>query len=163
VFSCGIWKRLSSAFLQFFCWELDIPPWEVLGGAVRKKLFLAVVSSLVVSGVAAEVKNPAPSDSRIFGRELEPMRLHMTRNRLYNARGDTAWLRGVNIASLEWSNQGEHMSEAFGYGGMGRELKGPEIRAAADGLFADAWAALDSVVFPSELRAAPVEELVGRT
>jgi hypothetical protein len=53
------------------------------------------------------------SETRPFVPGLAPVRLHVTGNRLLNARGEAVRLRGVNIASLEWSNQGEHMSEAF--------------------------------------------------
>ncbi len=41
------------------------------------------------------------------------MRLHTTGNKLLNRSGEQVRLRGVNIASLEWTTQGEHMQEAF--------------------------------------------------
>jgi aryl-phospho-beta-D-glucosidase BglC (GH1 family) len=53
------------------------------------------------------------SASRPFESKLAAQRLHAEGNRLLNGRGEAVRLRGVNIASLEWSNQGEHMREAF--------------------------------------------------
>jgi len=48
-----------------------------------------------------------PLDSK-----LEPMRLHTEGNRVLDASGKPAWLYGVNIASLEWRNDGDHVQES---------------------------------------------------
>lgn len=53
------------------------------------------------------------SQARPFDAKILPMRLKTEGTRLLNAAGREVWLRGVNIASMEWSNQGEHMDEAF--------------------------------------------------
>ena len=54
------------------------------------------------------------SEPRSFDAKLASMRLSVEGNKLRNARREEIWLRGVNIASLEWSEQGEHLQEAFG-------------------------------------------------
>jgi endoglucanase len=65
---------------------------------------------------AADISGPDlvwSETARRFDANLAPMRLQVQGNKLLNAKGEAVWLRGVNIASLEWSNQGEHMDEAF--------------------------------------------------
>ncbi len=64
---------------------------------------------------AAEAPMPGldKSETRPFDTKLAPLQLTVQGTNVLNALGRQIWLRGVNIASLEWSNQGEHMDEAF--------------------------------------------------
>jgi len=85
--------------------RLDIPK-------VARVLFVILVSG--VSSPAAPA-NPAllASQPRPFDANLQPRRLSVEGNRLLDAGGHPVLLRGVNIASLEWSNQGEHVPDAL--------------------------------------------------
>lgn len=74
-----------------------------------------VVLAALVQGLTSAATNEAglqASTARAFDSELAPARLRVEGTRLVNASGKPVLLRGVNIASLEWSNQGEHMPEA---------------------------------------------------
>ena len=51
------------------------------------------------------------SQTRPFDAKLEPMRLHTKENKILDASGKPVWLYGVNIASLEWRNAGDHVEE----------------------------------------------------
>ena len=55
------------------------------------------------------------SQTREIPAKLVPMRLHVEGNKLLDAQGKAVLLRGVNIASLEWTTQGDHMEEAFNH------------------------------------------------
>ena len=50
--------------------------------------------------------------SRPFDASLATMTLHTDGNKILNTRGEPVLLSGVNIASLEWSNGGEHVEES---------------------------------------------------
>jgi len=52
------------------------------------------------------------SQTRPVDSKLEPMRLHTEGNKVLDASGKPIWLYGVNIASLEWTNGGEHVAES---------------------------------------------------
>ncbi len=65
--------------------------------------------------IAARAAALPPSEPRPFAPTLAPMALHVEGSRLLNAARQPVLLRGVNIASLEWSNQGEHMRDALDY------------------------------------------------
>jgi hypothetical protein len=52
------------------------------------------------------------SQTRPFNAKLDPMRLHTEGNKVLDAGGKPVWLYGINIASLEWTNGGEHVEES---------------------------------------------------
>ena len=52
------------------------------------------------------------SQTRRVDSKLDPMRLHTEGNKVLDAGGKPVWLYGVNIASLEWTNGGEHVEES---------------------------------------------------
>jgi len=54
------------------------------------------------------------SQTRPIDPGLDPMRLHTRKNKVLNAAGKRVLLCGVNIASLEWSNDGERVEESVG-------------------------------------------------
>ena len=54
--------------------------------------------------IASQVR---PHDSK-----LDPMVLHTEGNRVLDTGGRPVWLYGVNIASLEWTNGGDHVEES---------------------------------------------------
>jgi hypothetical protein len=63
------------------------------------------VSELGKSGLTASQARPAAA-------ELEPMRLHTEGNQILNASNKPVLLYGVNIASLEWSDNGDHVQKS---------------------------------------------------
>ncbi len=79
--------------------------------ANRWVLLMALVS--VPASAATNVGALRASQTRAFDSNLTPARLRVVGTRLLNARGQPVILRGVNIASLEWSNQGEHLQAAL--------------------------------------------------
>jgi len=52
------------------------------------------------------------SRTRPFDPKLAPMRLHTQGTKVLDANGKPVWLYGVNIASLEWRNDGDHVEES---------------------------------------------------
>jgi hypothetical protein len=81
--------------------------------------FIEIVAALAFiaffdSAKADEVvtNNLPSSQTRPFDSKLEPMRLHTEGNRVLDASGKPVWLYGVNIASLEWRNDGDHVQES---------------------------------------------------
>lgn len=64
-------------------------------------------------GGESELPGLVASQTQPFDSKTEPMRLKVQGNKLLTVSGKEVWLRGLNIASLEWSNQGEHMDDAF--------------------------------------------------
>jgi endoglucanase len=52
------------------------------------------------------------SRTRPFDPKLAPMRLHTEGTKMLDANGKPVWLCGVNIASLEWRNDGDHVEES---------------------------------------------------
>jgi hypothetical protein len=79
--------------------------------AIPVVLFLAVCFGSVASGELATNSLPA-SQTRTFDSKLNPMCLHTKEKKVLNAGGKRVWLYGVNIASLEWSTDGEHIEES---------------------------------------------------
>ena len=55
------------------------------------------------------------SQTRPFNRKLDPMCLHTEGNKVLDVSGKPVWLYGVNIASLEWTNGGEHVEESVNH------------------------------------------------
>jgi hypothetical protein len=53
------------------------------------------------------------SQKRVFDQNLAPMRLHIDSNRVLNSRNEVVQLRGVNIPSLEYTSEGEHVQESI--------------------------------------------------
>jgi endoglucanase len=86
---------------------------------MRSLNFIKMITALALtaffdSAKADEVvaNNPLASQTRPFDSKLEPMRLHTKGNRILDASGKPVWLYGVNIASLEWRNDGDHVQES---------------------------------------------------
>ena len=52
------------------------------------------------------------SQPRAFDSNLDPMSLHTKGKKMLDAGGKRVWLYGVNIASLEWTNGGDHVEES---------------------------------------------------
>jgi len=52
------------------------------------------------------------SQTRPVDPRLDPMALHTKGKKVLDAGGERVWLYGVNIASLEWRNDGEHVEES---------------------------------------------------
>ncbi len=52
------------------------------------------------------------SQARPFDSKLAPMVLHTEGTKVLDANGKPVWLYGVNIASLEWRNDGDHVEES---------------------------------------------------
>ena len=76
-------------------------------------LALSVVLFAALISAAADQAGLPSSQTRSFDPKFAPARLRIEGTNLFNARGQRVILRGVNIASLEWTTQGEHMLEAF--------------------------------------------------
>jgi len=84
---------------------------------------LRAVTLLLLPGMAASTRVAAADSTnlpanaagpiRAYDTNLESLRLHTEGTRVLNARGEPVSLRGVNIASLEWNNEGDHMKESF--------------------------------------------------
>lgn len=53
------------------------------------------------------------SQTQPFDPKSAPMRLRVAGHQLLTEQGKMVRLRGVNIASLEWSDRGDHLAEAF--------------------------------------------------
>ena len=78
-----------------------------------KWLTLSVALFPALASAAADQADLRASPTRSFDPKFAPARLRVEGTNLFNARGQRILLRGVNIASLEWTTQGEHMTEAF--------------------------------------------------
>jgi hypothetical protein len=52
------------------------------------------------------------SQTRPFDPKLAPMQLHTQGTKVLDANGKPVWLCGVNIASLEWRSDGDHVEES---------------------------------------------------
>ena len=52
------------------------------------------------------------SQTRSFDSGFAAMCLHTSGNEVLDAAGKPVWLYGVNIASLEWKNEGDHVEES---------------------------------------------------
>lgn len=85
-----------------------------------KAIVFALTLVALSAGTAnSRAANPARDDDLVPSQPLPmapnraPMRLRVEGTRLLNASGEPVLLRGVNIASLEWTTQGEHMEQAF--------------------------------------------------
>ncbi len=85
--------------------KIHVPRWVALLPALLPVLSFAATNS---SALLA-------SSTRAFDAGLVPARLHVEGAKILNTRGQAARLRGVNIASLEWTTQGEHMREAVNH------------------------------------------------
>ncbi|MGB7747926.1 MAG: glycoside hydrolase family 5 protein [Verrucomicrobiia bacterium] len=75
-------------------------------------MILAVSLCPVARGEIATTNNLLASQTRTFDPQLEPMCLHTKGKKVLDAGGKRVWLYGVNIASLEWTNGGEHVEES---------------------------------------------------
>lgn len=79
--------------------------------------FAPVVLVLTASCSSIKVGEPGrsglvASQTRPFNSKLDPMCLHTEGNKVLDAGGKPVWLYGVNIASLEWTNGGDHVGES---------------------------------------------------
>ncbi len=75
-------------------------------------LFLAAAAGFSAFAVGPQDDDLVWSKSRRFDSKLKPMQLHVKGTRVLNARNEPAALYGVNIASLEWRNDGDHVAES---------------------------------------------------
>jgi hypothetical protein len=90
---------------------------------MQKQNFLKlapVILALTVSCSSVKVGEPGPnglvaSQTRPFNPKLDPMCLHTEGNKLLDAGGKPVWLYGVNIASLEWRNDGDHVRKSVSH------------------------------------------------
>jgi len=83
----------------------------VFSRAMPAVLFLAVSFGSVAAGEVA-TNSLLASQTRTFDAKLGPMCLHTRGKKVLDAGGKPVWLYGVNIASLEWSTDGEHIEES---------------------------------------------------
>jgi endoglucanase len=78
--------------------------------------FIPVLALALLLGSARAdemaTNNLLSSQTLPFDAKIEPMRLHTTGNQVLDASGKPVWLYGVNIASLEWRNDGDHVQES---------------------------------------------------
>ena len=74
-------------------------------------LFLAVSFGSVAADEMA-TNSLLASQTRTFDSRLAPMCLHTKGKKVLDAGGKRVWLYGVNIASLEWSTDGENIEES---------------------------------------------------
>jgi aryl-phospho-beta-D-glucosidase BglC (GH1 family) len=79
--------------------------------ATPTAMFLAVFFCSVAAGEIATNNLPA-SPTRPLDPKLDPMCLHTKGKKVLDAGGKPVWLYGVNIASLEWTNGGDHVEES---------------------------------------------------
>jgi len=79
--------------------------------ATAAAMILAVSFCSVAAGEIA-TNNLLASQTRTFDPQLAPMSLHTRGKKVFDAGGKRVWLYGVNIASLEWSTDGEHIEES---------------------------------------------------
>lgn len=74
---------------------------------------LVLVTSCGSLGVCGHCKSgQAANQTRPFDASLATMTLHTDGNKILNTRGEPVLLSGVNIASLEWTNCGDHVEES---------------------------------------------------
>ncbi|HEX2999867.1 MAG TPA: glycoside hydrolase family 5 protein [Armatimonadota bacterium] len=74
----------------------------------------ASLFALLLAGKAiAAPADLLSSQTRSFSPQTKQMRLHVSGNQLIDGNGKSVLLRGVNIASLEWCNGGEHLDECI--------------------------------------------------
>ena len=77
-------------------------------------MLLAVSFCPVAAGEIA-TNNLLASQTRTFDPRLVPMSLHTRGKKVLDASRKPVWLYGVNIASLEWTNGGEHVEESVNH------------------------------------------------
>ncbi|MFO1477370.1 MAG: glycoside hydrolase family 5 protein [Verrucomicrobiota bacterium] len=73
--------------------------------------FAGVILSFAAT--AADTNGLFSSSPRPFDPALAAMRLQVSGTNLLNPQGNPVGLYGVNIASLEWRNDGDHIEESF--------------------------------------------------
>jgi len=77
------------------------------------RLFFAAVVALSARAADSPASSALnPSTTLPYDRALAPMRLHVKGTRILDARGHPVWLYGVNVASLEWRTDGDHVQES---------------------------------------------------
>lgn len=74
-------------------------------------LIFVVLSCSTGNGQLVQ-KRLLASRTLLFDSKLEPMQLHTRGTRVLDAAGKPVWLYGVNIASLEWRNDGDHVQQS---------------------------------------------------
>jgi hypothetical protein len=78
-----------------------------------KKIYFAIIPmALALATSCSSIGGNGHSKSRPFDAGLATMTLHTDGNKILNTRGEPVLLCGVNIASLEWSTNGEHIEES---------------------------------------------------
>ena len=74
---------------------------------------LVVVTSCSTTMVdQSENEKLLENEARTYHLAINSMQLHTDGNRIFNVHGDIVTLHGVNIASLEWQNNGDHVEES---------------------------------------------------
>jgi endoglucanase len=79
------------------------------------KIIPALALTVLISPARADeiATNSLPaSQTHPFNAKFEPMRLHTEGTKVLDASGKPVMLYGVNIASLEWRNDGDHVEES---------------------------------------------------
>jgi len=80
---------------------------------LKSKLTALTIVLLYSTGIGQLVGNGLlASRTRPYDSKLDLMQLHTQGNKVFNAVGKPMRLYGVNIASLEWRNDGDHVQES---------------------------------------------------
>jgi endoglucanase len=88
-------------------------PMRLFLTAVAAGVFLAFLPSKMLAGAAWGADAP-PSQTRAVSPDIEPLRLKVADNKLVTAAdGKPVLLRGVSVASLEFTNLGDHLTPAL--------------------------------------------------
>lgn len=75
--------------------------------------FVVAVATVSIRAADPSSSGPLnPSTPLPYDHVLTPMRLHVKGTHVLDARGRPVWLYGVNIASLEWRTDGDHVQES---------------------------------------------------
>jgi hypothetical protein len=78
-----------------------------------KKIYFAIIPmALALATSCSSIGVGGHGKSRPFDASLATMTLHTDGNKILNTRGEPVLLSGVNIASLEWTNGGDHVEES---------------------------------------------------
>ncbi len=86
---------------------------QVLNSLKAALTAFILIALFCSTGNAQSAENGLPaSQTRPYDSQLAPMLLHTEGAKVLNANGKPVWLYGVNIASLEWRNDGDHVQES---------------------------------------------------
>ena len=86
---------------------------QILNSLKAALVAFILIALFCSTGNAQSAENGLPaSQTRPYDSQLAPMLLHTEGAKVLNANGKPVWLYGVNIASLEWRNDGDHVQES---------------------------------------------------